>query len=75
MNFISIKDKLPPEQEYVLVTDNPEKSDTFSISIGRHRGGKWTLIFDIDDNDMAPGDIGPTFKASAITHWFPLPAT
>lgn len=69
MKWISVKDRLPEEYEYVILKANPLLDDLIDgplIFVGHKRGNTC---------DSAWGDGWTPFQWSDITHWMPLPAS
>lgn len=69
MNWISIKDRLPPNDVSILVAEclpykDKEINDFYFIKICRRYGTKW-----VNDHEEDPIE----FKNSFISHWMPLP--
>ncbi len=64
--WISLEDRLPPQDVYVLVAvfDNRPKVQMYSLHISMRLGQAW---FDDHNQDDLLG------KGQIITHWMPLP--
>ena len=66
MEWISVKDRLPPNELYVVVAlcDSSTKNNMCSIHIAARYNDAW-----IDDKD---GDLIPV-KYGRVKYWMPLP--
>lgn len=75
-NWISIKDRLPPSGEYVLVA-NANDLSLFGVKIMRryggmiYSGGYVEFEWQEDNCDDLGGEI--TWSRDKVTHWMPLP--
>ena len=73
-DWISVKDRLPHDYEYVLVYALITESDWMSsISIARQFKGIWEMLSSEDDASVACGDLTWEMDPEDITHWMPLP--
>ncbi len=72
--WVSIKDTLPDDYEYVLVYAKKEGNEPCPISIARHYKGIWEMLNHSDEsNAVACGDLTWYMSEEEITHWTPLP--
>jgi hypothetical protein len=75
MDWIDIKDRLPPEYFFVLVyAQMSGTGEPCPISIARYEGKEWDIIGDdLQSNACACGDLFWGIESHEITHWMPLP--
>jgi hypothetical protein len=72
--WISIKERLPPFYEYVLVYGQKKGNEPSPMSIARQFKGCWEMLSDEDQsNAVACGDLAWGMDTDDITHWIPLP--
>lgn len=66
MNWISVKEKRPPQNVYVLVTklDGRKYVEMYFIQIAKRLGNQW--FADYNEEEIY-------HKEGIITHWMPLP--
>ena len=72
MNWISVKERLPPEYSYVIVCeDGNRKNEPSPISIAHQYGGEWKIL---NDEDIGVFKEWTSYMSpKEITHWMPLP--
>ena len=74
MEWISVKDKLPIDYEYVLVCNLKEGNEPSPISIARQYKGIWEMLNHSDQsNAIACGDLTWYMNESEIMYWIPIP--
>jgi hypothetical protein len=74
--WISVKDSLPANFDYVLVYAQMSGTDEpCPMSIARYEADKWEILFEKCSNEAACacGDLTWHIDAGDITHWKPLP--
>lgn len=72
--WISVKDELPEEYDWVLVTyvDNKNRSLRYVLSVGSIRNGFWTIKESLADPAVKCRDFEKEYNV-IVTHWMPLP--
>jgi uncharacterized protein DUF551 len=71
MNWVSVKNELPPQYDYVLIfVSNPGTNERCPIGIARHDGDVWQPL---EDNIGACMDGSWVYEIKRISHWMPLP--
>lgn len=72
--WISIKDKFPPEYVFVLVHQLNEGNEPSPTSIARWEGNKWNgLGENNDETNSFWSDLFWSMEWEKITHWQPFP--
>ena len=74
--WISIKDELPVNYDWILISfvDESNESLRFVPSVGEYRNGKWAT----KEDDAAYSDLVRSYDFEKdfhvkVTHWMPLP--
>ena len=74
--WVSVKDKLPSDHEYVLVYAHMNGTGApCPISIARCIKGEWELLCNCDTNSLICRKLPYHIEKGDITHWmkFPVP--
>ena len=75
LEWVSIKDKLPEDYQYVLVYGTAKATgEPCPISIARCFKGEWEMLNHSEEsNSVACGDLTWYMSEDEITHWVDLP--
>jgi hypothetical protein len=75
MEWISVKKDLPDAYQYVLVCEflPPVYCEPCPLSIARHDGSQWELLWEGENNAWACGDLTWGIESKDISHWMSLP--
>lgn len=74
MSWISVSERLPESDEYVLVYGDNGKDEPSYTSIARYYQGNWEMLStQKDSNAVMSKDINCTMTEDEITHWMKMP--
>ena len=75
MEWTNVKNSLPENYSYVLVSNDTKTSEPRSISIARYEIDEWNFLFgnDNEGTSVACSDLTWSMRKDEITHWMPLP--